>query len=137
MTTSGVRTAPAGIAHQCGTAGYDFRDGFDDDGVDRAFRLFMQPVKPAVALLEEVGKAGQHDDFIEDIGVRVVTVANGHAKSQPSCRLPGARLRHKLDYLWRSCTSELSEQNDLFRQTCALELAKQYDWVCHALSDCE
>ena len=26
-----------------------------------------------------------------------------------------ARLRHKLDYLWRSCTGELSEQNDLFR----------------------
>lgn len=25
-----------------------------------------------------------------------------------------ARLRHKLDYLWRSCTGELSEQNDLF-----------------------
>lgn len=31
-------------------------------------------------------------------------------------RTPGvrARLRHKLDYLWRSCTGELSEQNDLF-----------------------
>lgn len=39
-----------------------------------------------------------------------------------------ARLRHKLDYLWRSCTGELSEQNDLFRLTYALELAKQYDW---------
>ena len=40
-----------------------------------------------------------------------------------------ARLRHKLDYLWRSCTGELSEQNDLFRLTYALDLAKQYDWV--------
>ena len=30
-----------------------------------------------------------------------------------------ARLRHKLDYLWRSCTGELSEQNDLFRLTYA------------------
>ena len=38
-----------------------------------------------------------------------------------------ARLRHKLDYLWRSCTGELSEQNDLFRLTYALELAKQYN----------
>lgn len=40
-----------------------------------------------------------------------------------------ARLSHKLDYLWRSCIGELSEQNDLFRLTYALELAKQYDWV--------
>jgi len=45
-----------------------------------------------------------------------------------------ARLRHKLDYLWRSC---LSEQNDLFRLIYALELAKQYDWVYHVLSDSE
>ncbi|EOS94579.1 hypothetical protein ETR_12868 [Erwinia tracheiphila PSU-1] len=48
-----------------------------------------------------------------------------------------ARLRHKLDYLWRSCTGELSEQNDLFRLTYALELAKQYDRVYHVLSDSE
>lgn len=48
-----------------------------------------------------------------------------------------ARLRHKLDYLWRSCTGELSEQNDLFRLTYALELAKQYDWAYHMLSDSE
>lgn len=48
-----------------------------------------------------------------------------------------ARLRHKLDYLWRSCTGELSEQNDLFRLTYALELAKQSEWVYHVLSDSE
>lgn len=48
-----------------------------------------------------------------------------------------ARLRHKLDYLWRSCTGELSAQNDLFRLIYALELAKQYDWVYHVLSDSE
>lgn len=48
-----------------------------------------------------------------------------------------AQLRHKLDYIWRSCTGELSQQNDLFRLTYALELAKQYDWVYHVLSDSE
>lgn len=83
MTTSGVRAAPAGIVHQESAAGHDFRDGFDDDGADRAFRLSVIPVKPAVALLKEVGEAGQHDDFTEDIGVRVITVAEGHDKSQP------------------------------------------------------
>ena len=44
----------------------------------------MEPVKPAVTLLKEVGEAGQHDDVTEDIGVRVITVAEGHDKSQPS-----------------------------------------------------
>lgn len=48
-----------------------------------------------------------------------------------------ARLRHKLDYIWSSCTGELSEQNDLFRLTYAMELVKQYDWVYHVLSDSE
>lgn len=48
-----------------------------------------------------------------------------------------ARLRHKLDYLWRSCAGELSQQNDLFRLTYALELAKQYDWMYRVLSDIE
>lgn len=48
-----------------------------------------------------------------------------------------ARLRHKLDYLWQSCNGDLSEQNDLFRLTYALELAKQHNWVYHLLSDNE
>ena len=48
-----------------------------------------------------------------------------------------ARLRHKLDYLWRSCTGELSEQNDLFRLTYALETAKDMSWNYRLLSDRE
>ena len=46
-----------------------------------------------------------------------------------------ARLRNKLDYLWRSCSGELREQNDLFRLTYALELATQHDWVYQVLND--
>ncbi|MGR0455667.1 DUF2913 family protein (plasmid) [Escherichia coli] len=48
-----------------------------------------------------------------------------------------ARLASKLNYLWRSCTGELSEQNDLFRLTYALETAKDMDWSCCLLSDRE
>lgn len=48
-----------------------------------------------------------------------------------------ARLRHKLDYLWRSCTGELSEQNDLFRLTYALETAKDMHWNYRLLGDRE
>lgn len=44
-------------------------------------------------------------------------------------------LASKLNYLWRSCTGELSEQNDLFRLTYALETAKDMDWSCCLLSD--
>jgi len=35
-----------------------------------------------------------------------------------------AKLGNKMDYLWRSCTGELSEQNDLFRLTYAFETAR-------------
>ncbi|EFD1588664.1 DUF2913 family protein [Escherichia coli] len=39
-----------------------------------------------------------------------------------------AKLASKLDYLWRSFTGELSEQNDLFRLTYALETTKDMCW---------
>ena len=46
-----------------------------------------------------------------------------------------ARLKQKLDYIWRSCNGELLEQNDMFRLTYAIELATQHYWTYHALSD--
>jgi len=49
----------------------------------------------------------------------------------------GAKLAGKLDYLWRSCTGELSEQNDLFRLTYALETAKDMQWNYRLLGDRE
>lgn len=48
-----------------------------------------------------------------------------------------ARLRHKLDYLWRSCSGDLSKQNDLFRLTYAIETAKEMQWIYQLLSDRE
>ncbi|MGU7277774.1 DUF2913 family protein, partial [Salmonella enterica subsp. enterica serovar Morehead] len=48
-----------------------------------------------------------------------------------------ARLASKLNYLWRSCTGELSGQNDLFRLTYALETAKDMHWNYRLLSDRE
>lgn len=49
----------------------------------------------------------------------------------------GAKLANKLDYLWRSCTGSLLEQNDLFRLTYALETAKDMHWAYRLLSDRE
>lgn len=46
-----------------------------------------------------------------------------------------AKLASKLYYLWRSCTGELTEQNDFFRLTCALETAKDMHWNYRLLSD--
>ncbi|EGU3705119.1 DUF2913 family protein [Salmonella enterica] len=48
-----------------------------------------------------------------------------------------AKLASKLNYLWRSCTGELSEQNDLFRLTYALETAKDMQWQYRLLNDRE
>ena len=42
-----------------------------------------------------------------------------------------------MDYLWRLCTGKLSEQNDLFRLTYALETAKDMHWNYRLLSDRE
>lgn len=49
----------------------------------------------------------------------------------------GAKLAGKLDYLWRSCTGELSQQNDLFRLTYAIETAKDMGWAYRLLSERE
>lgn len=46
-----------------------------------------------------------------------------------------ARLKHKLDYIWRSCTGELLEQNDMFRLTYAMEMVMEHDWIYHVLND--
>jgi len=46
-----------------------------------------------------------------------------------------ARLKQKLDYIWRSCTGELLEQNDMFRLTYAMELLMEHAWVYQVLSD--
>lgn len=48
-----------------------------------------------------------------------------------------AKLASKLNYLWCSCTGELSEQNDLFRLTYALETEKDMHWNYRLLSDRE
>ena len=48
-----------------------------------------------------------------------------------------AKLASKLYYLWRSCSGELSEQNDLFRLTYALDTAKGMQWQYRLLSDRE
>lgn len=48
-----------------------------------------------------------------------------------------AKMLHKLDYLWRSCTGELLEQNELFRLTYALETAKEMHWIYRLLTDRE
>lgn len=51
---------------------------------------------------------------------------------------PAGRQREtgqQTEYLRRSCTGELSEQNDLFRLTYALETAKDMHWNYRLLSD--
>lgn len=48
-----------------------------------------------------------------------------------------AKLASNLDYLWRSCAGGLSEQNDLFRLTYALETAKATHWNYRLLGEGE
>lgn len=48
-----------------------------------------------------------------------------------------ANLPGKLDYLWQSSTSELSEHNDFFRLKFAMETAVNMQWIYRVLSDRE
>ncbi|HED3493465.1 TPA: DUF2913 family protein, partial [Klebsiella pneumoniae] len=48
-----------------------------------------------------------------------------------------AKLADKLGYVWRSCSGELTEQNDMFRLTYALETAKDMGWNYRVMSDRE
>lgn len=61
----------------------------------------------------------------------------GSCKSVLSEANVSAKLASKLNYLWRSCTSELSEQNDLFLPTYAQETAKDMHRNYRLLSDRE
>lgn len=47
----------------------------------------------------------------------------------------GAKLKEKVDYLYRSCTGVLKDQSDLFRLTYALEVVKATGWHYILLSD--
>lgn len=47
----------------------------------------------------------------------------------------GAKLKEKVDYLYRSCTGVLKDQSDLFRLTYALEVVKATGWKYILLSD--
>ena len=48
-----------------------------------------------------------------------------------------AKLTSKLEYLWHSCTGEISAQSDLFRLTYVIETAKSMQWTYRLLSDLE
>lgn len=48
-----------------------------------------------------------------------------------------AKMRQKIDYLWRSCSGVLKEQSDLFRLTYALETAQEHHWLYHVLIEKE
>lgn len=47
----------------------------------------------------------------------------------------GAKLKERVDYLYRSCTGVLKDQTDLFRLTYALEVVKATGWKYLLLSD--
>ncbi|EAA2307160.1 DUF2913 family protein [Salmonella enterica subsp. enterica] len=48
-----------------------------------------------------------------------------------------ARLRSKLEYLWRAGSGDILAQTDMFRLTWGLDTLKGYRWCYHILSDSE
>jgi hypothetical protein len=50
---------------------------------------------------------------------------------------PAAGLHQQLEYLWRSCSSPVKQQSDLFRLTYAIEAIKSQGWINAAVVDAE
>ena len=50
---------------------------------------------------------------------------------------PAAGLHQRLEYLWKSCSSPVSRQSDLFRLTYAIELLKTQGWINAAVANDE
>lgn len=48
-----------------------------------------------------------------------------------------ARLRRKLEFLWRASSGDILEQTDMFRLSWGLDTLKGYSWGYHVLSDTE
>ncbi|HDG0629572.1 TPA: DUF2913 family protein [Serratia marcescens] len=46
---------------------------------------------------------------------------------------PAGKLRQHLEYLWRSCSGNLTEQSDLFRLTYATEILKDKGWDSYVM----
>ncbi|ETO41303.1 hypothetical protein X965_10915 [Morganella sp. EGD-HP17] len=44
-------------------------------------------------------------------------------------RMMTAKLRHRLDYLWKSCCCDVQDQSALFRLTYATEMLKNLGWI--------
>ncbi|MQC12829.1 hypothetical protein C4513_18565 [Morganella morganii] len=50
-------------------------------------------------------------------------------------RLMTSKLKSRLEYLWRSCCCDITQQSDLFRLTYATELLKDLGWDSMVLSE--
>lgn len=92
----------------------------------------LSPAQENLFLTRWLATALKQRRFSRDVTPDIEWLLKQGRQLGVSAKLPG-----KLDYLWRSCTGELSEQNDLFRLTYALETAKDMHWNYRLLSDRE
>ncbi|MBG6243216.1 MAG: DUF2913 family protein [Candidatus Symbiopectobacterium sp. Dall1.0] len=66
-----------------------------------------------------------------------VSVDIGYLLEKGRQQGPTSKLRQRLEYLWQSCTGEVTKQSDLFRLTFATECLKDQGWNNEVMSDRE
>lgn len=78
----------------------------------------LSPAQENIFLTRWLSTAPKQRRFSRDVTPNIEWLLK-HGRQQGA----SAKLANKLNYLWRSCTGELLEQNDLFRLAYALETA--------------
>ncbi len=66
---------------------------------------------------------------------RSVAIDIGYLLEKGRQQGPASKLKQRLEYLWQSCTGEVTEQSDLFRLTFATENLKDLGWHNQLMSD--
>ncbi|MGR7526931.1 DUF2913 family protein [Klebsiella aerogenes] len=101
----------------------------------RLARLEGQVLTPLMAhtfLLRWLASAQKQRRFPKTVAPDIESLLNNARRNGQA-----AKLQHRLEYLWQSCSSPVDEQSDLFRLTYAIEALKAAGWQNISLPDNE
>ncbi|HCR1141729.1 TPA: DUF2913 family protein [Klebsiella aerogenes] len=92
----------------------------------------LTPLMAHTFLLRWLASAQKQRRFPKTVAPDIESLLNNARRNGQA-----AKLQHRLEYLWQSCSSPVDEQSDLFRLTYAIEALKAAGWQNISLPDNE
>ncbi|HAV1831766.1 DUF2913 family protein [Klebsiella aerogenes] len=92
----------------------------------------LSPLMTHTFLLRWLASAQKQRRFPKTVAPDIESLLNNARRNGQA-----AKLQHRLEYLWQSCSSPVDEQSDLFRLTYAIEALKAAGWQNISLPDNE